>query len=441
MTYKITVTGCLLPCLNGTYTPTTENSKLPHVCINVQTNSKIQPFLIYHKEALVKSKLHRYAIFVVPCIPQLFVSKPCWVIAELPFAKNNNNNNNNNRNSSKESDPIYYYYQQIDMSNKYATRDVYNPKILGMNSTDYPWKCIAGLLTSPISSIRMEIGNLHENETIDHDNLISGINGKNNNDNNNNNNNNNSVLMLNRANSASSSSSDLVPIDETKEVTLTNDENLSKFTENSGKGKNDKKWHYFDVEDKKCDSIECVGSNQIIRVTDDISELEREWEVSELGTHDELECFLGCVGKVIDISDDGDDTIKVQWSNMDMSWLPFRACWITWNKNWDNYPLTMPKYYYSDIEQSTSEAGSSISNEDQFTMGSPLASAQSTAGASSGVSDTLSNNKLNDDNDCGDKNNKKNKNEKRKRGSSQRSEKANDRLDRQSDLNLVSDIV
>ena len=86
--------------------------------------------------------------------------------------------------------------------------------------------------------------------------------------------------------------------------------------------------------------IEEVGNENILRVTNDLSELKKEWLESELGPHDALEMFIGAKGKVIDIEED-DDSVKLQWANSDFHWLPARACWITWKDK----KLTSPNFY------------------------------------------------------------------------------------------------
>merc|ERR1712154_94494 len=87
--------------------------------------------------------------------------------------------------------------------------------------------------------------------------------------------------------------------------------------------------HIFDVDDVKCTMVEMVGSGNIVIVTNDINELTKEWKLSELGPHDNLVRFLNAKGRVVDIEED-DDSIKVEWANLDTSWLPVKACWITW---------------------------------------------------------------------------------------------------------------
>merc|ERR1712129_663818 len=101
----------------------------------------------------------------------------------------------------------------------------------------------------------------------------------------------------------------------------------------------------FDVDDVKCSMVEMVGSGNVMIVTSDINELTKEWKCSELGPHDDLQCFLGCKGKVIDIEED-DDTVKLEWANLDNHWLPVKACWITWKDK----KLTVPKYFDDDDE-------------------------------------------------------------------------------------------
>merc|ERR1719319_169440 len=85
----------------------------------------------------------------------------------------------------------------------------------------------------------------------------------------------------------------------------------------------------YDVDDHKISMVEEVGNDNVLRVTDDVKELEREWAQSELGEHDQLQMFLGAIGRVIDVEED-DDSVKLEWSNRDCHWLPVKACWIRW---------------------------------------------------------------------------------------------------------------
>merc|ERR1712083_1034702 len=98
--------------------------------------------------------------------------------------------------------------------------------------------------------------------------------------------------------------------------------------------------HQYDVDDHKVTTVEEVGHDNILRVTDDLKELEKEWNESELGNHDELEMFLGAVGKVVSIEED-DDSVKLEWCNQDCHWLPVKACWIQWR----DLTLTAPNFY------------------------------------------------------------------------------------------------
>merc|ERR1712173_281707 len=57
--------------------------------------------------------------------------------------------------------------------------------------------------------------------------------------------------------------------------------------------KKQKQTRTFDVDDCKITMVEMVGHDNILRVTDDIKELSKEWDECELGPHDELEMFIG----------------------------------------------------------------------------------------------------------------------------------------------------
>lgn len=92
----------------------------------------------------------------------------------------------------------------------------------------------------------------------------------------------------------------------------------------------------FNSDDHIITCVEEVGHGNILKVTTCLAILEYEWNESELGPHDELQMYLGCVGKIIEIEED-DDTVQLQWGNMNHCWIPIRACAITWKDS-----LTIP---------------------------------------------------------------------------------------------------
>merc|ERR1712048_1435562 len=62
-------------------------------------------------------------------------------------------------------------------------------------------------------------------------------------------------------------------------------------------------------------------------VTHDLETLKREWKAAELGDlpDEDLAIYLGCPGTVAERESD-DDTVQLQWINMDTQWIPVKAC-------------------------------------------------------------------------------------------------------------------
>ena len=64
-----------------------------------------------------------------------------------------------------------------------------------------------------------------------------------------------------------------------------------------------------------------------VRITAVKEDFEAAWREAELGNHDNLSMYLDMVGKIVDIDED-DDTVKLQWGNLDTSWIPIKACMV-----------------------------------------------------------------------------------------------------------------
>lgn len=73
-------------------------------------------------------------------------------------------------------------------------------------------------------------------------------------------------------------------------------------------------------------NCETVKEGQLVEVVAKTKELRKLWTEAELGGIDDsdLEGYFGHVGKVMEIEDD-DDTVQVQWENLDAIWIPVAA--------------------------------------------------------------------------------------------------------------------
>jgi len=69
---------------------------------------------------------------------------------------------------------------------------------------------------------------------------------------------------------------------------------------------------------------ENVKKGKIVQVTRDLSKLQQAWKDSELGPHDDLKPYCGCIGQIMDVEED-DDTIQIRWGNLDTCWIPVKA--------------------------------------------------------------------------------------------------------------------
>merc|ERR1712045_1031412 len=74
-------------------------------------------------------------------------------------------------------------------------------------------------------------------------------------------------------------------------------------------------------------TCEEVKNGETVFVTHDLKPFKKEWKACELGElkDEDLEIYLGCPGEVMEIESD-DDTVQLQWINMDTQWIPVKAC-------------------------------------------------------------------------------------------------------------------
>jgi len=74
-------------------------------------------------------------------------------------------------------------------------------------------------------------------------------------------------------------------------------------------------------------SIEDAKGGATVYVTTDFEKFKQEWKECELGplSDEDLKAYCGCPGKITEIEDD-DDTLQLQWLNMDTQWIPALAC-------------------------------------------------------------------------------------------------------------------
>lgn len=66
------------------------------------------------------------------------------------------------------------------------------------------------------------------------------------------------------------------------------------------------------------------------KVVSDVKELRKLWDEAELGNAEDetLESYIGFVGKVLEVEED-DETIQLEWENLDTVWVPWGACIAT----------------------------------------------------------------------------------------------------------------
>merc|ERR1719499_2901152 len=78
---------------------------------------------------------------------------------------------------------------------------------------------------------------------------------------------------------------------------------------------------------KYIETIDEVKVGETLYVTHDLKPFKKEWKAAELGElkDEDLEIYLGCPGQVTEIESD-DDTVQLQWINMDTQWIPIKAC-------------------------------------------------------------------------------------------------------------------
>lgn len=74
-------------------------------------------------------------------------------------------------------------------------------------------------------------------------------------------------------------------------------------------------------------SIDNIKNGQTVYVTTDLKKLKAEWEEAGLGnlSDNDLSTYMGCPGKILEVEED-DDTVQLEWVNMDSMWIPAMAC-------------------------------------------------------------------------------------------------------------------
>lgn len=264
--------------------PTNDTKLLPTTEYH---NKEFTPFMIYIKDT--------HAIIPIPYI-QNIINEPAWIISKF------------NKTTKDKFTPILYTKIIDGNLNPDSFKNLnIIPCLLSKN-----WKPISTKIQ--FNSFNISCDKLNNNE----------INFDLNENNNINNNNDNKNDDLND-----------VPDGELIELSISDekiDENFDEKKEENSKDKNIINNKKFDVDDIKIININQIGIENIVRITNNLNEFKIEWNKSELGIHDELDRFLDCKGKVIDISED-DDTIKLEWQNKDTSWIPAKACWLTWKND------------------------------------------------------------------------------------------------------------
>ena len=74
-------------------------------------------------------------------------------------------------------------------------------------------------------------------------------------------------------------------------------------------------------------TVDDVKTGITVRVTRSLDILQKQWEEAELGPHDNLATFCGCVGTVVEVEED-DDTVQLEWQNLDTCWMPVGATYV-----------------------------------------------------------------------------------------------------------------
>ena len=284
--------------LNGLYKAIFDEERLPQ--IKHKTDSLFTPNFMYYLKS-IKTE-NEYGIFIIPSLEEMNIYKPTWVIAQINCNKSNNDKN-------KAQEPIYYFASQVDFKKDFAMKI---PSSCD-EEKNKNWLIVGDDGSNEIN-MRLRILKL---KNIDERRK------------------NYSSMYHKRQ---KQSMIEQIKLNKDRPAPNNKEEETKKEEEEEEKKKVDPQ--IFDVDDHKISMVEEVGHDNILRVTDDLEELKREWNESELGNHDELEMFLGAIGKVIDIEED-DDTVKLEWSNNDCHWLPVRACWIKWKDK----KITAPNFY------------------------------------------------------------------------------------------------
>jgi len=287
--------------LNGVYKVECEESKLPNM--QHKTESVFTPNFMYYRRSVASNK--EYGIFIIPSLEEMNIYKPTWVIAQIncdalqaPNAL---------RLASYGQQPVYYYTSRVNFQQDYSMQ------VPSVNMSE--WLIVGDDDASTAITMKLHILRL---KTVDEQRRVfSGMHSKK-----------NKQHMLQQ-----------MEFYKDKRAEKENEKEKEEEEEEKKEEKKPDKL-VFDVDDRKISCVEMVGHNNILRVTEDIEELRREWSECELGNHDELEMFLGAIGKVIDVEED-DDTVKLEWSNNDCHWLPAKACWLKWNDR----SVTAPNFY------------------------------------------------------------------------------------------------
>eukprot|EP00485_Elphidium_margaritaceum_P018326 CAMPEP_0202730058 /NCGR_PEP_ID=MMETSP1385-20130828/186449_1 /ASSEMBLY_ACC=CAM_ASM_000861 /TAXON_ID=933848 /ORGANISM="Elphidium margaritaceum" /LENGTH=409 /DNA_ID=CAMNT_0049396331 /DNA_START=423 /DNA_END=1650 /DNA_ORIENTATION=+ len=281
--------------LNGLYTIELNEDKIPQI-LHKQNSLFTPNFMYYFKSP---STQNEYAIFIIPSLESIQLYKPTWVIAQL-------NHQHENQNVHQ---PIYYYAQRVDFSQENAMQVPQNGGWVIVGADDPQQQSL--MCTMQLTVVRLK------------------------------------PLAQRQADFAQRQQMSTSGRDDGAEQKQMPMHAHEEHEVKSQQQKSEQSQRIFeDAEDVKVQCVEMVGHENILKVTDDLQELKTEWYASELGNHDELEMFLGAIGKIVDIEED-DDTVKLEWINNDCHWLPARACWITWSTS----KVTAPNFYPDQDEE------------------------------------------------------------------------------------------
>ena len=298
--------------LNGLYHMELDEDKLPRIQ-HQSADIVFTPNFMYFMRSISTHK--EYAIFIIPSLEVMSIHKPTWVVAQINVDPQNTMVNSED--ITKGQQPIYYYAAEVDFTRQNAMQ-IPPEKSSGINRGK--WLIVGDDGSSAVTMTLKVITLKSLDERRRNFSAMHSLKNK---------------QFLKKQIAAAKEEAAVKAAKEKAAV----EEFLKDEVMNDTKEK-EQDPHQYDVDDHKVTTVEEVGHDNILRVTDDLKELKREWTESELGDHDELEMFLGAVGKVVGIEED-DDSVKLEWCNQDCHWLPVKACWIQWR----DLTLTAPNFY------------------------------------------------------------------------------------------------